>query len=130
MWMRRYVMSLVSMSSRKSSCIDPLFAKVSMFLVGSELARNRGWKFVVLELDCEVLVNYWYDQQEISWIIVSILAQAHTLLPYFDNVVIYFIPRFCDYFAHNIVGWLCATDINTLTDISIVLSSICQDHCS
>ncbi|PON36489.1 LOW QUALITY PROTEIN: hypothetical protein PanWU01x14_327980 [Parasponia andersonii] len=51
MW---YVMSLVSMSSQKSFCIDLLFAKVSAFLVGSELACNRGWKFVVLESDCEI----------------------------------------------------------------------------
>ncbi|PON87374.1 hypothetical protein TorRG33x02_168660 [Trema orientale] len=76
---RLHRVGLKVMWMQPSECIDPLFVEATALLTGLELARDKRWKHVVLESNCEVMVKSYNHQQEVSWNMVAILAQALTL---------------------------------------------------
>ncbi|PON85596.1 Ribonuclease H-like domain containing protein [Trema orientale] len=107
---------------------EPVIAEANAMLLGLQLARDNHWSSVVIESECLTLVNGWNGCSEVPWHSDHIFPQMHDIAPHFSNLVINYVSRVCNYFAHNLVAWAYARSSFGDLALTEVPESVCQDH--
>ncbi|PON82128.1 Ribonuclease H-like domain containing protein [Trema orientale] len=107
---------------------EPVLAEANAMLLALQFARDNYWSSVVIESDCLILVNGWNGSSEVPWQSDHIFLRMRDIAPHFSNLVITYVPRVCNYFAHNLVAWAYASSSFGDLTLAEVPDSVCQDH--
>ncbi|PON90929.1 Ribonuclease H-like domain containing protein [Trema orientale] len=107
---------------------DPITAEALAMLLGLEVARAYSWPYVVVESDCLNLLNSWNGGSEVPWQATHVFKQMRDLMISFSQVVITFVSRECNYFAHNLASWAYVCSSFDTLNPSEVSAAVCQDH--
>ncbi|PON84436.1 hypothetical protein TorRG33x02_197690 [Trema orientale] len=109
----------------RSKCFtftEPTNAETSALLLGGvELARENAWQFVIFERDCKVLVQSWNKEGDPPWTISPLLNRAWTFVSSFTDVIVVFVKRECNFFAHNVAAWTLVCNVFDNINISLSL---------
>ncbi|PON86771.1 hypothetical protein TorRG33x02_174200 [Trema orientale] len=111
----------------RQSFVPPITEAV-VILLGSQLARDYAWSSVVIESDCLNLINYWNGSAEVPWSAAHILQRMRDLAPSFSNLIVSFVPRQCNFLAHNLVSWAFTCNSFGEFNATEVPESVSQDH--
>ncbi|XP_060964641.1 uncharacterized protein LOC133033660 [Cannabis sativa] len=107
---------------------DPLIGEVAVCQLALETATVRKYDFILIESDSEVVINAIKGVHS-NWKIVNYLSVCNQLSKKFLSCNFSFIPRSCNFAAHNVARWAYAQNILDIVEPSAIPNTILCNNC-
>ncbi|KAM6563300.1 hypothetical protein CsatB_023298 [Cannabis sativa] len=114
-------------SSSLAFC-DALCGEATACCLALEVAKEAGWKFIIIESDSRVVINS-INGLDVCWGIENYSNFCLRLSRLFDGCNFSFVSRCCNFMAHNVAKWTFTNyRFGRLSDSSFPNNILCNDR--